>query len=123
MLRILLGLLLIAVLLAAAGIVANRLPMTSPPGLVARLKIYLTTHHAETCSDRICQELRPHKHPLPPPQLYAAARATLPELGWPLLYEDSGAQYLQAVVVIRLWKFKDDFELTVNRQAEVRGCS
>lgn len=113
LLRILMGLLLIALLLLTAGIAANRLPLTSPPGLAARLKIYLTTNRAETLSGSICPELRPRDYPLPPQQLYAAARATLLELGWPLLAEDSATLRLHAVVVTRLWKFKDDFELTV----------
>jgi uncharacterized protein (DUF1499 family) len=112
-LRILLGLLMIAVLLLAAGIAGNRLPLTSPPGLAARLKIYLTTHRAETRSDSIYPELRPREYPLPPQQLYSAARSTLTELGWPLLAEDSTSLRLRAVAVTRLWKFKDDFELTV----------
>ncbi len=113
LLRILLGLLLIALLLLAAGIAAHRLPLTSPPGLGARLKIYLTTNRAETLSGSQYPELRPRDYPWPPQQLYAAARETLVELGWPLLAEDSTSLRLHAVVVTRLWKFKDDVELTV----------
>lgn len=113
LLRILLGLLLIALLLVATGIAGNRLPLTSPPGLAARLKIYLTTHRAETRSDSVYPELRPREYPLPPQQLYTAARASLADLGWPLLAEDSTARHLHAVVATRLWKFKDDFELIV----------
>lgn len=112
-LRILLGLLLLAVLLVAAGIAANRPPLTAPPGWAARLKIYLTTHRAETRVDNLCQELRPREYPVPPQQLYAAARATLDELGWSVLAEDETALHLHAVVATRLWKFKDDIELTV----------
>lgn len=89
LLRILLGLLTIALLLVMAGIIANRPPLTQPP------------------------ELRPREYPLPPQQLYAVARATLAELGWPLLAEDMSSLYLHAVVTTRLWKFKDDFELTM----------
>ena len=113
LLRILLGLLLIALLLPGAGIVANRLPLTSPPGVAARLKVYLTTNRAEIRSDSLYPELRPRDYPLSPQQLYAAARATLDELGWPLLAEDSSSLRLHAVVATRLWKFKDDVELTV----------
>jgi uncharacterized protein (DUF1499 family) len=116
-LRLLLGLLAIVLLLVMAGVIANRLPLTQPPGLAARLKIYLTTHRAETRGDSICPELRPREYPLPPQQLYAAARATLVELGWPLLAEDNGSLRLHAVVTTRLWKFKDDFELTVEPSA------
>ncbi len=113
LLRVLLGLLVIALLLLAAGIAGNRLPLTSPPGLTARLKTYLTTHRAETRADSIYPELRPREFSLPPQQLYAAARATLADLGWSLQAEDSTALRLHAVVVTRLWKFKDDFELVV----------
>jgi uncharacterized protein (DUF1499 family) len=119
-LRILLGLLVIAVLLLAAGIAGNRPPMSYPPGMAARLKIYMTTHRAETRSDSIFPELRPREYRLPPQQLYAAARATVVELGWPLLAEDSTTLRLHAVVATRLWKFKDDFKLTVEPTAE--GC-
>jgi len=113
LLRILPGLLLIALVLLAAGMAGNRPPLTSPPGLAARLKIYLTTNRAEIRSESIYPELRPREYPLPPQQLYATARATLDELGWPLLVEDGASLRLHAVAVTRLWKFKDDFELTV----------
>lgn len=112
LLRILLGLLLIVVLLAA-GIAGNRLPLSNPPGLATRLKIYLTTHRAETRSDSVYPELRPRVYPLSPETLYTTARATLAGLGWPLQAEDSASRRLHAVVVTRFWKFKDDIELTV----------
>ncbi len=114
-LRILLGLLVIALLLLTAGITGNRLPLTSTPGLAARLKIYMTTHLAETRSESVYPELRPREYRLPPQQLYAAARATVAELGWPLLDEDGESLRLHAVVTTRLWKFKDDFKLTVEQ--------
>lgn len=113
LLRIILGLVLLALLLLVAGIAANRMPLTSPPGLAARLKIYLTTNLAETRSDSIFPELRTREYRVPPAQLYAAAHATFIELGWAVLDEDRTALRLHGLVATRLWKFKDDVELTV----------
>lgn len=113
LLRIVLGLLAFALLLIVAGIAVNRPPLTSPPGLVARLKIYLGTHRAETAGDSVRSELRPRVYSLSPPQLYAVARAAVADLGWQLLAEDPAKSQLHAVVATRLWRFKDDFELLV----------
>ncbi len=112
-LRVLLGLLVMALLLLAAGIAINHPPLTTPPGLTVRLKTYLTSHRAETRDNSIYPELRPRQYGMPPQQLYAAARATLADLGWSLQAQDSRALRLHAVVVTRLWKFKDDFNLIV----------
>jgi len=111
--RILIALFVIAVLLLAAGIAGNRPPLTSPPGLVARLKIYLTTNHAATDAAAAFPELLPHDYALSPEQLFAAARATAEALSWMIISEDVVHWRLHAVVVTPIWRFKDDVHLSV----------
>ena len=111
--RILLALFVVAVLLLAMGIAGNRLPLTSPPGLMARLKICLTTNRAETANDAALPELRPHDYALSPDQLFAAARATVEAQTWVIIGEDVAHWHLHAVVVTPLWRFKDDVQLSI----------
>lgn len=111
--RILIVLFVIAVLLLAAGIAGNRPPLTSSPGLVARLKIYLTTNRAATDTAAALPELRPHDYVLSPEQLFVAARATAGTLSWMIVSEDVAHWRLHAMVVTRLWRFKDDVRISV----------
>ena len=111
--RILIMLIVIAVLLLAAGIAGNRPPLTHPPGLAARLKIYLTTNRAATDSAAAFPELRPHDYALSPEQLFAAARATAETLSWMIVSEEVAHRRLHAVVTTRLWRFKDDVRITI----------
>lgn len=99
--------------LIAGGLIANRPPMMDPPGLWARLIIYLGSHVAETRPDHPFPELRPHFYAVPPDRLYAAAREAIAGLGWGIASEDPVGLCLTAVVESALWRFKDDVVVRV----------
>lgn len=117
-LRIALGMLLLGVALIIAALIANRVPLTAPPGLALRLKTYLTSHYVATAPDSVFPELRSADYPLAPDVLYAAARAGVAALGWSVVSEDLKQRHLHAVVSSRLWRFKDDVQITVTATAD-----
>lgn len=112
-LRVVLGLLLLGLLLIVAALLANRVPLTEPPGLALRLKTYLTMHHAVTGLNPGFPELHSRDYPLPAGEVYAAARASVSALGWVILSDDAAQGRLHALVISRLWRFKDDVVVVV----------
>ncbi len=97
-----------AMVLAAAGILWNRVPLLEPPGPLARLQVYLTRNQVETSPDARLPEHRPRTWPLPPDELMPRVVEAVTALGWGGLAVDGGARRLTAVVETPLWGFKDD---------------
>ncbi len=101
------GVLIFAALLVA-GIVANRLPLSDPPGLAARLSTYLNTHVAETSDDSPFAELRLRRYEAPEGLLFDIVRRAVLGLKWEIANIDAEKKELQAVVTTKVWRFKDD---------------
>lgn len=118
LLRVVLGIVLLGVGLIIAAIIANRVPLTAPPGLALRLKTYLTCHHVATAPDSAFPELRGGDYAVMPDALYAAVRASVSGLGWRLVSEDAAQRRLHAIVSSRLWRFKDDVVVTVTATSD-----
>jgi len=103
----------IAVALLAGGLLLNRLPWTEPPGVTARVRVYLTTNVAQTSETALFPELRPRKYPLPPEQMLTLVRDAARALGWEIVAENAGRGMLGAVVTTPFMRFKDDVTVTV----------
>jgi hypothetical protein len=99
--------------LIVAGIIANRLPLTDPPGLWTRLRTYLTTHVAETSVESPFPELRLRRYNAPPELLFDIARRAVQRLRWEVAVLDVENKELQAVVTTKVWRFKDDVTIRI----------
>src|SRR2546427_4233993 len=108
LLQVIFFLLLVGLSLVAAGIIANRLPLTDPPGLRARLSAYLNTHVAETREDSPFPELRPHRYEAPAELLLDVARRAAQRLGWEITVLDVEKKRTHAVVTTKVWRLHDD---------------
>jgi hypothetical protein len=113
LLRMVLAVMLLGLLLVVAAIIANRVPLTAAPGMALRLKTYLTTHHAATHGDATFPELRSREYARSAAEVYAAARASVIALGWVIISDDVAQGRLHAMVISRLWRFKDDVFVAV----------
>ena len=114
LLQVVFFLVLLGVSLIVAGVIANRLPLTEPPGLLTRLSTYLNTNVAETREDSLFAELRPRRYEAPPELLFDVARRAAQGLRWEITTLDAEKKEIQAVVTTKVWGFKDD--VTVQTQ-------
>jgi uncharacterized protein (DUF1499 family) len=113
LLQIILFVAVIGVALIVAGIIANRLPLLEPPGLMTRLSVYLNTNVAETTPDSSFPELQPRRSAAPPELLFDLARRAAQGLGWEITVLDAEKKEIQAIVTTKIWKFKDDVTITI----------
>jgi uncharacterized protein (DUF1499 family) len=113
LLQIILFVAVVGVALIVAGIIANRLPLLEPPGLMTRLSVYLNTNVAETMADSSFPELQPRRSAAPPELLLDIARRAAQGLGWEITVLDAEKKEIQAVVTTKIWKFKDDVTITI----------
>ncbi|MGQ0657145.1 MAG: DUF1499 domain-containing protein [Chromatiales bacterium] len=111
----------IAVAPVLGALLLNRLPWTDPPGVGARLRVYLSTNVAETCEHSVFPELRPRHFGLDSKWLYANVREALTRLGWEVVAESADVPKLTAVVTTPVLRFKDDVTIRVER-APGGGC-
>lgn len=106
-------LVLLGVSLIAAGIIANRLPLTDSPGLLTRLSTYLNTNVAETKEDSPFPELRSRRYAAPPELLFDVARRAAQSLHWEVTSLDATKKEILAVVTTKVWGFKDDVAIQI----------
>ncbi len=107
--RWLLLVLLIPLLLVIGALIANRPPLWDTPGPLQRLKLYFTTHVAETRVDHERPELRPILLRMTEIQALSAITSAMGRLHWQDVKQQDGV--LHAVVVTPLLGFKDDIEV------------
>lgn len=112
-LQIVFFLVLVGLSLLAAGVIANRLPLTEPPGLFTRLSTYLNTNVAETKEDSPFPELRLRRYEAPPELLFDVARRAVQNLRWEIAAQDAEKKEIQTVVTSKVWHFKDDLTIQV----------
>jgi len=113
LLQVVFFLVLLSVSLIAAGIIANRLPLTDPPGLLTRLSTYLNTNVAAMREDSPFPELRPRRYEAPPELLFDVARRAAQSLRWEIAVLDAQKNEIQAVVTTKVWGFKDDVTIQI----------
>lgn len=107
-----------AVLLLAAfgclilgALILNDLPLNDEPGLLLRLKKYLTSNHAETRRNSPYPELELRRYRIPPQALYERVEFAVELLGWTLADANPQEYRLRAVAESRLFRFKDDIDI------------
>ena len=89
--------------------VQNHLPWTKSPGVMARVRHYLTTNIAETTQDSPYPELRTREYDYPTDQLFSLLEASVAELGWQIDGQRNDQTYsLHAVVTTALLGYQDD---------------
>lgn len=113
LLQVVFFLVLLGVALLAAGVIANRLPLTEPPGLWTRLSTYLNTNVAETQENSSFPELRLRRYEAPPELLFDVARRAAQNLKWEITVLDAAKKEIQAVVTSKIWGFKDDVTIQI----------
>ncbi len=113
LLQVVFFLVLLGVALIAAGVIANRLPLTEPPGLWTRLSTYLNTNVAETQENSPFLELHPRRYEAPPELLLDVARRAMQNLRWEITVLDAAKKEIQAVVTTKVWGFKDDVTIQI----------
>lgn len=109
-----LGLLVLAVVLLAGGVMGNALPLNESPGSFVRVYTYLNTHVAQTQEGSPFPELRPRHYTLAADQLFGKVKeaiGTLPR--WEITQTSNDKRELHAVVTTRLFRFKDDVDVSV----------
>src|ERR1043166_5382719 len=106
--------------LLVAGIIANRLPLSDPPGFATRLSTYLNTHVAETTEDSPFAELRLRHYEAPDGLLFDIVRRAVQGLKWEVIGSDASTKEMQAVVTTKVWHFQDDVSIQV-RPAQPSG--
>jgi uncharacterized protein (DUF1499 family) len=113
-LRLLLLAVVAFVVLLAAGIVGNHLPLGEPPGALIRLSTYLNTHVAETSPGAPFAELRTRHYELPADVLYAKVKEAVGRLPrWEIVTAADDRREVHAVVTTALFRFKDDVTIGV----------
>jgi uncharacterized protein (DUF1499 family) len=113
LLQIVFFLMLFGVALLVAGIMANRLPLSDPPGMAIRLATYLNTNIAETSLNSPFPELRPRRYEAPPALIFDIARKGVERLRWETTAADADKKEITAVVTTKMWGFKDDVLIQV----------
>jgi uncharacterized protein (DUF1499 family) len=98
----------LAVVLPAGAIALNRVPLTQPPGIAARLVLYLGSNVAQTGPDAQRAELRPILLAGERAALLQAIAAACRGLGWRNVRIDDTAASVRAEVVTPWLHFTDD---------------
>ncbi len=113
LLQIVFFLVLFGAALLVAGIISNRLPLSDPPGLAARLSTYLNTNVAETSLDSPFPELKLRRYDAPPALIFDTTRKGIERLRWETTAADADKKEITAVVTTKMWGFKDDVTIQV----------
>jgi len=104
------------VLLLAGAILLNRVPLTEPPGFMARIGTYLGHNVARLEPNSAFPELQPALRPVKPALLCAAIPAALDALGWS--WQRDGDCSFKATVTTPLLGFTDDVTIHVESVGE-----
>ncbi len=107
--------------LSVAGLIANDLPWSDPPGMGTRLMTYVSTNVAETTPDTAFPELRPRTYAAPAALMFDVARRAADALHWESSTVDPEARKIEAVVTTKIIRFKDDVTIWVEADGEERS--
>lgn len=94
-------------------LMSNQANLLQSPGMMPRLKIFLTTNTAEISPESVLPELTAPVYPLSQQQLYEDVINASESLHWTIVRKDPEQFRIDAVVTTSLWKFKDDIQLTI----------
>lgn len=91
----------------------NQANLSQAPGLLPRLKIFITSHRAEISRQPVLPELHSPQFKQAAVDVFDALPAIVESLGWEVKEINKDKLRLQAVVSTSLWKFKDDVVINV----------
>jgi len=94
-------------------LMSNQANLLQSPGMMPRLKIFLTTNTAEISPEPVLPELTAPAYPLSQQQLYDTVINACESLQWTIVRKDPAQFRIDAVVTTALWKFKDDIQITI----------
>jgi uncharacterized protein (DUF1499 family) len=100
-------------MLGVGALLLNRPPLFSPPGVLERLRVYLTENRVCTAPDQRFPELRPKPSALSPERLMQDVDRALASLGWKVVAADAGMRRVE--VRTPLLGFVDDLEVRITR--------
>lgn len=126
---VLVVLVVLAVTLVAGAVALNRVPLTQPPGIAARLLIYLGSNVAQTGPDAIRAELRPILLAGGQEAMLGVIAHACRELGWRNVRVDPVDLRVDAEVVTPRLRFSDDVQVRLlpgaggTLEARVRSAS
>lgn len=106
-------LIVLALALTGGAIVKNKVPLSEPPGLVKRLKIYLSRNTARTGADPGLPELRSRRIDLPRDRVLELIERAVEDAGWRLIDVDPAGYRLHAVVTTPWLGFRDDMQVSL----------
>ena len=101
----------VVVLLLGGALISNNAPLLSPPGIWARLSLYLQHNVAQTGSDQLLPELSPIILQGEKDTLLQALAQALQALQWHDVVIDQHKARLSAVVTTPWLKFSDDISV------------
>ena len=109
----LISILLLYGILAIGTVVKNGVSLTDSPGIMARLKIFLSNNRATTSNHATFPELITPQYPYTSDELKHALMTSAQHLGWETR---SHPQYdIHMIVTTRLLHFKDDIHITLTQ--------
>jgi len=97
-------------LLMVGALLLNRPPLFDEPGVLPRLKTYLTQNVAQTAPDHPFPELRTPVLKIDENRFPTVVAACMHSLGWRNVHEEAGV--VKGEVVTRLLRFTDDVEVS-----------
>jgi len=100
--------------LALGTLLKQDLPLLDPPGLWARLQVYLGRNVAETAPDTPFWELAPVYIQGDPELILADIRSACRQLGWRVIPTDGSDYRINVVVTSRWLQFKDDLRVQLS---------
>ncbi len=106
------------VLVSLGTIIKNNPSLTANPGLMQRLKLFLSTNRAETADQPVFPELITPSYQIPEQQLHSSLVDAGKALGWEVV--ENSAHDIAFVMTTRVFRFKDD--ITVDIEA-INGTS
>ena len=118
---IIISVFLLLVVVVVATMLNNKARLFEPPGLAARLSVYLGQHEAQTADDHSFAELRTPRFKMRPESLFKVVIAVAHELGWSIEHEDDENLSAHLVVSTPLLGFKDDVHVQVRFENEAAG--
>lgn len=105
--------------ISLATIIKNGVSLNDQPGIIARLKIFLTTHRAETAYDASFKELKTPVYKNTSDEAIIAIKQAAKKMGWTIAENShSTPTELHYVVTTALLKFKDDISISTESNNE-----